>query len=213
MVGGGTTGSELVAEVATDFPNAKYTLVNKPELLLRESHFLHIIFVIPLQFNSFYLYPLHKSTNSGVFHFSGGSSKRLSMHKIAMKQLNKLGVNSILDDYIKDLKEDYMGEPKKFTIKEGVEIDADVVVVRAGGYPTPTFLSLPLMPWMKRRRAYQSMQPCFVRNLAPIPPSPSGPLVAVPSTEVVEYLQTRRSLPCLRLSSISRRLVRPRPVR
>ena len=56
MVGGGMTGSELVAEVATDFPNAKYTLVNKPELLLRESLFLHIIFVIPFQFNYVYLY-------------------------------------------------------------------------------------------------------------------------------------------------------------
>jgi len=35
-IGGGSTGTELVAEVATDFPNVKCTLVNKPELLLRE---------------------------------------------------------------------------------------------------------------------------------------------------------------------------------
>ncbi len=36
VIGGGMTGTELIAEVATDFPNVKCTLVNKPELLLSE---------------------------------------------------------------------------------------------------------------------------------------------------------------------------------
>lgn len=36
VVGGGMTGTELIAEVATDFSNVKCTLVNKPELLLSE---------------------------------------------------------------------------------------------------------------------------------------------------------------------------------
>lgn len=102
-IGGGSTGTELVAEVATDFPNVKCTLVNKPELLLR------------------------------------GAAKRSAMHKICMKQLNKLGVKVITGDYIEDLKEDYIGEPTKFITKKGVEIEADVVVVCAGGRPNVPF--------------------------------------------------------------------------
>ena len=61
------------------------------------------------------------------------------MHKIVIKQLNNLGVKVITDDYIADLKEDYMGEPKKFTTKKGVEIDADIVVVCAVGHPNVPF--------------------------------------------------------------------------
>ena len=38
VIGGGTTGVELVAEIATDFTNVKCTLVNKPQLLLSESY-------------------------------------------------------------------------------------------------------------------------------------------------------------------------------
>lgn len=41
VVGGGATGVELVAEVATDFNNVKCTLVNKPQLLLSESFMKH----------------------------------------------------------------------------------------------------------------------------------------------------------------------------
>ena len=36
VIGGGMTGTELIAEVATDFANVKCTLVNKPKLLLSE---------------------------------------------------------------------------------------------------------------------------------------------------------------------------------
>lgn len=61
------------------------------------------------------------------------------MHNVVMKQLNTLGVKVITDDYIEDLKEDYIGEPKKFTTKKGVEIDADIVVVCAGGHPNVPF--------------------------------------------------------------------------
>ena len=61
------------------------------------------------------------------------------MHNVVMKQLDGLGVKVITDDYIEDLKEDYMGEPKKFTTKKGVEIDADIVVVCAGGHPNVPF--------------------------------------------------------------------------
>ena len=61
------------------------------------------------------------------------------MHKIVIKQLNNLGVKVITDDYIEDLKEDCMGEPKKFTTKKGVEIDADIVVVCTGGHPNVPF--------------------------------------------------------------------------
>ncbi|KAL3807312.1 hypothetical protein ACHAXA_008537 [Cyclostephanos tholiformis] len=103
VIGGGTTGVELVAEIATDFGNVKCTLVNKPRLLMN------------------------------------GSSKRPAMHKIVMKQLCGLGVKVVTDDYIEDLKEDYVGEPKKFTTKKGVEIDADVVVVCVGGHPNVPF--------------------------------------------------------------------------
>jgi hypothetical protein len=37
VIGGGTTGVELIAEIATDFTNVNCTLVNKPQLLLSES--------------------------------------------------------------------------------------------------------------------------------------------------------------------------------
>ena len=37
VIGGGSTGVELIAEVATDYSNVKCTLVNKPKLLLSES--------------------------------------------------------------------------------------------------------------------------------------------------------------------------------
>ena len=37
VIGGGSTGVELIAEVATDYGNVKCTLVNKPKLLLSES--------------------------------------------------------------------------------------------------------------------------------------------------------------------------------
>lgn len=36
VIGGGITGTELIAEIATDFENVKCSLVNKPELLLSE---------------------------------------------------------------------------------------------------------------------------------------------------------------------------------
>lgn len=61
------------------------------------------------------------------------------MHNIAMKQLIKLGVNVITEDYIEDLKEDYIGDSKKFTTKKGVQLEADVVVVCAGGHPNIPF--------------------------------------------------------------------------
>lgn len=70
---------------------------------------------------------------------SGGSAKRLGMHKIAMKKLTKLRVKVITGDYIEDLKVDYSGEPKKYTTKKGLEIDADVVVVCVGGHPNVPF--------------------------------------------------------------------------
>lgn len=70
---------------------------------------------------------------------SGGSSKRSSMHKVVMKQLTKLGVRVINDDYIEDVNEDYMGEPKTFTTKKGVPIEADVVIVCVGGRPNIPF--------------------------------------------------------------------------
>lgn len=70
-----------------------------------------------------------------------GSAKRGAMHNIAMKHLSKLGVRVINDDYIEGLTEDYMGEsgPKQFTTKKGVEIEADVVVICAGGRPNVPF--------------------------------------------------------------------------
>lgn len=69
----------------------------------------------------------------------GGSSKRESMHKVVMKQLTKLGINVINGDYIEDVNEDYMGEPKTFTTKKGVRIEADVVIVCVGGRPNVPF--------------------------------------------------------------------------
>lgn len=105
VIGGGATGVELAGEIATDFPEVKCTLMNKPELLLN------------------------------------GSGKRSSMHKVVLKQLKKLGVNVILGDYIEGLREDYMGEPQKFTTKKGVEVEADVVVICAGGHPNVPFPS------------------------------------------------------------------------
>jgi len=68
-----------------------------------------------------------------------GSAKRAKMHKIVKKQLIKLGVNVITDDSIENLKEDYMGEPKMYTTKKGVKIEADVVVMCVGGYPNVPF--------------------------------------------------------------------------
>jgi NADH dehydrogenase FAD-containing subunit len=73
------------------------------------------------------------------FYFSGGSSKRSSMHKVVMKQLTKLGINVINNDYIEDVNEDYMGGPKTFTTKKGVKIDADVVIVCVGARPNIPF--------------------------------------------------------------------------
>ena len=46
VIGGGMTGTELIAEVATDFENVKCTLVNKPELLLSEYFFI-VAFLFP----------------------------------------------------------------------------------------------------------------------------------------------------------------------
>jgi NADPH-dependent 2,4-dienoyl-CoA reductase/sulfur reductase-like enzyme len=61
------------------------------------------------------------------------------MHNVVMKQLVKLGVKVITDDFIEGLREDYVGEPKKFTTKKGVEIEADIVVVCVGGHPNVPF--------------------------------------------------------------------------
>lgn len=99
IVGGGATGVELAGEVATDFPSAKVTLINKPDLLMN------------------------------------GSSKRASISKCIAKQLTKLGVTVITGDYIEGLREDFMGEAKKFTTSKGVEIEADVAIVCVGGKP------------------------------------------------------------------------------
>lgn len=68
-----------------------------------------------------------------------GSAKRESMHKLALKQLETMGVNVVTGDYIEDLNEDYVGETKTFTTKKGREIVADVVVVCAGGTPNVPF--------------------------------------------------------------------------
>ena len=43
VIGGGVTGTELIAEIATDFTNIKCTLVNKPELLLSECKSLFML--------------------------------------------------------------------------------------------------------------------------------------------------------------------------
>ena len=55
------------------------------------------------------------------------------MHNIVMKQLTKLGVNVITDDSIEGVSEDYIGEPKTFTTKKGVNIEADIVILCTGG--------------------------------------------------------------------------------
>lgn len=56
-----------------------------------------------------------------------------------MKQLTKLGVNVINDDSIEGVSEDYMGEPKTFTTKKSVNIEADVVIMCTGGHPNVPF--------------------------------------------------------------------------
>jgi len=61
------------------------------------------------------------------------------MHNVVMKQLVGVGVKVITDDYIEGLMEDYVGEPKTFTTKKGVEIDTDIVVVCTGGHPNVPF--------------------------------------------------------------------------
>ena len=61
------------------------------------------------------------------------------MHNVVMKQLTKLGVNVINDDFIEGVEEDYMGEPKTFTTNKGVTIEADVVIVCVGGRPNVPF--------------------------------------------------------------------------
>jgi pyruvate/2-oxoglutarate dehydrogenase complex dihydrolipoamide dehydrogenase (E3) component len=43
VIGGGITGTELIAEIATDFDKVKCTLVNKPELLLSECSSIPIL--------------------------------------------------------------------------------------------------------------------------------------------------------------------------
>ena len=61
------------------------------------------------------------------------------MHNVVMKQLTKLGVTVINDDFIDSVEEDYMGEPKTFTTNKGVTIEADVVIVCVGGRPNVPF--------------------------------------------------------------------------
>jgi NADPH-dependent 2,4-dienoyl-CoA reductase/sulfur reductase-like enzyme len=63
------------------------------------------------------------------------------MHNIVMKQLTKLGVNVITDDSIEGVTEDYIGEPKTFTTKKGVKIEADIVILCTGGRPNVPFAS------------------------------------------------------------------------
>jgi len=138
VVGGGTTGVELIAEVATDFPDVKCTLINKPDALLR------------------------------------GSSKRLAMHKIAMKQLTKLRVKVVTGDYIEDLKTDYVGEPKKYITKKGLEIDADVVVVCIGGHPNIPFPSAGALDADTKGLSVNAAMLCET-----IGPDPSKPVWAV----------------------------------
>lgn len=64
-----------------------------------------------------------------------GSKSRASMHKICLKQLEKLGVRVICGDSIEGLREDYIGEPKTFTTKKGESIEADVVQICVGARP------------------------------------------------------------------------------
>ncbi len=61
------------------------------------------------------------------------------MHNVVMKQLTKLGVKVINDDSVDDVNEDYIGEPKTFTTKKGVTIEADIVVLCIGGRPNIPF--------------------------------------------------------------------------
>ena len=64
-----------------------------------------------------------------------GSTKREKMHKIVEKQLVRMGVRVINDDFVEGLREDYVGEVKTFTTSKGEKIDADVVIICAGGHP------------------------------------------------------------------------------
>ncbi|EJK77972.1 hypothetical protein THAOC_00155, partial [Thalassiosira oceanica] len=71
------------------------------------------------------------------------TASREKMHKMAMKALKKLGVTVITGDYVEGLKEDYSGEPKTFSTLKGVNIEADLVVICAGGQPCIPFPTAP----------------------------------------------------------------------
>lgn len=60
VIGGGITGTELIAEIATDFDNVKCTLVNKPELLLSECLSLSVLVLFSFLFDGFLINGHHK---------------------------------------------------------------------------------------------------------------------------------------------------------
>lgn len=71
------------------------------------------------------------------------TASREKVHTMAMKALKKQGVTVITGDYVEGLKEDYSGEPKTFSTLKGVNIEADLVVICAGGQPCIPFPTAP----------------------------------------------------------------------
>jgi hypothetical protein len=138
----------------------------------------------------------------------GGSSKRESMHKVVMKQLTKLGINVINGDYIEDVNEDYMGEPKTFTTKKGVRIEADVVIVCVGGRPNVPF---PAGDAIDGKTRGLSVEPCCAKILVLIQRSLFGRLEIAHSTAGVGCLPMPISKPCMHLWCTSKRQARRRP--
>eukprot|EP00184_Porphyridium_aerugineum_P007893 CAMPEP_0184691494 /NCGR_PEP_ID=MMETSP0313-20130426/330_1 /TAXON_ID=2792 /ORGANISM="Porphyridium aerugineum, Strain SAG 1380-2" /LENGTH=414 /DNA_ID=CAMNT_0027149227 /DNA_START=104 /DNA_END=1348 /DNA_ORIENTATION=+ len=104
IAGGGPTGVEMAAEIATDFPGKKVTLVCSTERLLV------------------------------------GVKSENKMGAAALKKLQALKVEVLLNDRVVDLDEDYKGETKEFSTKGGKTIPAEIAIVCVNGKPNVAFM-------------------------------------------------------------------------